>query len=93
MIRRYTASSTARTIAILQRGKYLAMIFNWTHMFRVKNCVPVFKKFQGLKIKGNIRMANNIKSFQKEDPEIVSSLKTYKTKWHRMVKRNKNRQV
>ena len=25
-------------------------------------------------------MANNIKSFQKEDPEIVSSLKTYKNK-------------
>ena len=49
-------------------------------MFWVKNCVPVFKKFQGLKIKGNIRMANNIKSFQKEDPEIVSSLKTYKNK-------------
>ena len=45
MIRRYTASSTAGTIAILQRGKYLAMIFYWTHMFWVKNCVPVFKKY------------------------------------------------
>ena len=79
-IRRYTVRSTAGTIANLQRGKHLAMISNWTHMFWVKNCVPVFKKFQGLKIKGNIRMANNIKSFQKEDPEIVSSLKTYKNK-------------
>ena len=49
MIRRYTASSTAGTIAILQRGKYLAMIFHWTHMFWVKNRVPVSKKNSGFK--------------------------------------------
>ena len=45
-IRCYTVRSTAGTIANLQRGKHLAMILLWTHIFSVKNCVAGVIRFR-----------------------------------------------